>query len=70
MPWRTQPDDVGPIITNTLFEPLLDQAVKTNAPAFIPFANMVGKSEQENNLTERFNSRGIVTVVGRGQHDM
>ncbi|RDU99874.1 outer membrane protein assembly factor BamE domain-containing protein [Trinickia dinghuensis] len=46
------------------------QTVKTNAVAFIPFANMMGKSEQENNLTVRFNSKGVVTAMGRGQHNM
>lgn len=46
------------------------QTVKTNAVAFIPFANLMGKSEEEHNLTVRFNKRGVVTAMGRGQHNM
>lgn len=46
------------------------QTVKTNATAFIPFANMTGHSMKEDNLTLRFNSKGVVKAMGRGQHDM
>lgn len=46
------------------------QTVKTNAVAFIPFANMMGNSMKEDNLTVRFNSKGIVKAMGRGQHKM
>ena len=46
------------------------QTVKMNAVAFIPIANMLGKSEEEHNLTVRFNKKGVVTAMGRGQHNM
>lgn len=46
------------------------QTVKTNAIAFVPIANMLGKSMQEDNLTVRFNKKGVVTALGRGQHRM
>lgn len=46
------------------------QTVKTNAVAFIPIANMMGKSEEEHNLTVRFNKKGVVTTMGPGQHTM
>jgi|GEM_PF-5595734 len=31
---------------------------------------MLGKSMQEDNLTVRFNKKGVVTALGRGQHRM
>ncbi|PAJ84960.1 outer membrane protein assembly factor BamE [Burkholderia ubonensis] len=46
------------------------QTVKTSALAFIPIANMLGESFQEDNLTVRFNKKGVVTALGRGQQKM
>ncbi|RQS66336.1 outer membrane protein assembly factor BamE [Burkholderia sp. Bp8963] len=44
------------------------QTVNPSVLAFIPVANLLGKSMQEDNLTVRFNKKGVVTALGRGQH--
>ena len=46
------------------------QSVKTNATAFIPFLNMTGDAIHENNISVRFNKKGVVKALGRGEHKM
>ncbi|MBN3792085.1 outer membrane protein assembly factor BamE [Burkholderia sp. Ac-20353] len=46
------------------------QTVKSSVLAFIPVANLLGNSMQEDNLTVRFNKKGVVTALGRGQHKL
>ncbi|MFM0265577.1 outer membrane protein assembly factor BamE domain-containing protein [Paraburkholderia sediminicola] len=43
------------------------QHVSTNAAAYIPFVGLFKNGINEDNLTVRFSSRGIVKAVGQGK---
>jgi len=44
------------------------QRIQTSPLAAIPFFNMMGNSMAENNLTIRFNKRGVVKALARGEN--
>lgn len=44
------------------------QRVQTSPLAAIPFLNMMGNSIAENNITIRFNKKGVVKAMARGEN--
>ncbi|MCM3609158.1 outer membrane protein assembly factor BamE [Cupriavidus pauculus] len=48
----------------------LYQNVNVNGTAFIPFASLFGSTMKENNMSIRFNKKGVVKALGNGEKVM